>query len=268
MLPASQKRLLGALGGFVGAAGLAGVVAACGDALSPDGRRPASLSFTVSSAASVIGPGTLDLIVDGTNDRVVDIQSVDIVFSEITFEGRDVDVNDDDDSDADSDSDHKGNEKFRVGAATVELPLEGGVITPFTGELPVGTTFDRLEMDAEFVRIRGTVDGQPFDVTVEVSKELEIKFRPPFVVEESGDPINVSIDIDVEKWFLDGLGAVIDPRQLATNATLREQFRQRLKASFRAFEDEDCDGDHDDSDSDSDSEDDDDDDDNSGPGGG
>jgi hypothetical protein len=239
------------------------VVAACDDATSlDDRRRQASLSFHVSSAASasLVTPGILELVVNGNNGRVVDVQSVDIVFSEITFEGRDVDVNDDDDSDSDSDSEHEGNERFRAGAATVALPLEGGVITPFTGTLPVGT-FSRLEMDAEFARIRGTVDGQPFDVTVAIDKELEIAFSPPLVIDDAPDPVNVSVDIDVASWFVDASGAAIDPRQLSTNADLREAFVQRVKTSFKAFEDEDRDADEDDSDSDSDSEND-----NGGPG--
>ena len=262
MSPTSQRRWLGALGSLVGAVGVAGVVAACDDATSTEDRRQASLSFHVTSAASasLVTPAVLELVVNGNNGRVVDVQSVDIVFSEITFEGRDVDVNDDDDSDSDSDSEHEGNERFRVGAATVALPLEGGVITPFTGTLPVGT-FSRLEMDAEFARIRGTVDGQPFDVTVEIDKELEIEFSPPLVIDDSPDPVNVSVNIDVASWFLTSTGAAIDPRQLPTDATLREEFRQRVKTSFRAFEDEDRDADEDDSDSDSDSEND-----NSGPG--
>lgn len=253
---AAQKHSLRTTGSVIGVTTIALGFAACSDILTGGDRREASVSFHVASqtAATVSAPGPLALVVTGTNGRTLDIQSIDVVFSEITFEGRDVDVDDDDDSDADSDSEREGNERFRAGATTVALPLEGGMITPFTGTLPVGT-FDRLEMDAEFARIRGTVDGQAFDVTVPIDRELEIRFSPPFVVaDNTTDPVNVSVDIDVATWFRTSTGAVIDPRQLSTDATLREQFRQRVKASFRAFEDEDRDADEDDSDSDSENE--------------
>ena len=253
MLADSQKRFLGLFGALLAAGGIA---AACSNALGGGGPRQASLSFHVvpTAAASLVAAGGPLSLVVGDATHSVDIQSVDIVFSEITFEARDAADADDeesDDADDDSDSEHEGDARFEVGAATVSLPVEGGVITPFNGQLPVGT-FDGLEMDAEFARIRGTVDGQPFDVTIQIDKELEIDFEPPFVVEEGGDPINVSVNIDVASWFKDANGAVIDPRLLATDATLREQFRNRVRASFRAFEDQDKDADEDDSDSDGD----------------
>lgn len=256
----SHKRTVAAVAGIVGTAGLA---AACGD-LTGTGRdtRAATLSFHAGTLASmqsndgvaVSTDGSGAIVVTGTNGRVVDVQSVDLVLSEVTFEGRGVDANDDDDSDADSDSDHNGNATFRSGPTTVALPLEGGVITPFSGQLPFGT-YDRLELDAEFARIRGTVDGQAFDVTVPIERELELRFSPPLVVNEGSQPLNATVNVDVASWFRTSDGRVIDPRTLNTDASARSAFRQRVGTSFNAFEDED--GDADDDDSDSDSEDDD-----------
>ena len=227
------------------------------DSLLSNGMRDASLSFNVVPSASaqlasadVSGAGSGFLVVSG-GGHTLDLQSADVVFSEVTFEGRDVDTADDDDSDSDSDSDHDGNSKFRSGAITLALPLEGGVVTPFTGQLPVGT-YRGVEMDAEFIRLRGTYDGQSFDVTVPLNAELELDFDPPLAVTESGDPVNVSVNIDVAAWFKDSSGNTIDPRQLATNSTLRAEFRNRVRASFKAFEDSDRDADESDSDSDSD----------------
>lgn len=216
------------------------------------GTRDASLSFNVvpSTAAQVATADASGLIVVTGGGHTLDLQSADVVFSEITFEGRDVDTDDDDDSDVDSDSEKPGNSKFRSGAVTLALPLEGGVVTPFTGQIPVGT-YRGLEMDADFVRLRGTYDGQTFDVTVPVNAELELDFNPALVVTESSDPFNVSVKIDVASWFKDASGNTIDPRQLATNSTLRAAFRNRVRASFKAFEDSDRDADESDSDSDS-----------------
>jgi hypothetical protein len=244
------KRSLAA--GAAGAAVLGLALTAC-DA--GNGMRDASLSFNVASSTAVsqLAAGETSgsgLIVITAGGHTIDLQSAEVVFSEVTFEGRDVDTGDDDDSDTDSDSDHSGNSKFRAGAITLALPLQGGVVTPFTGEIPIGT-YRGIEMDADFLRLRGTYDGQSFDVTVPVNAELELDFNPPLAVTESSDPINVSVKIDVAAWFRDANGNAIDPRQLATNSTVRAEFRNRVRASFRAFEDSDRDADESDSDSDS-----------------
>lgn len=228
------------------------VLTAC-DGLSGGGTRDAALSFNVApSAAAQVATAQAGsgLIVVTGGGNTLDLQSADVVFSEVTFEGRDVDTNDNDDSDVDSDSDNPGNAKFRSGAVTLALPLEGGVVTPFTGEIPLGT-YRGIEMDADFIRLRGTYNGQSFDVTVPVNAELELEFDPPIAVTESSDPFNVSVKIDVAAWFKDASGNTIDPRQLATNSTLRAEFRNRVRASFKAFEDSDRDADESDSDSDS-----------------
>lgn len=241
-----------ALGGGVATAAVALVGLACADVLASNrDSRDASVSFGVTQEGALVGSANnVAAIVITGNGNSVDLQSADVVFSEVTFEGDDVEPNDNDDSDFDSDSDREGNARFRSGAVTVALPLQGGVITPFTGRLPDGT-YDRVEMDAEFLRLRGTYNGEAFDVTIPVNSELELRLDPPLVVSSTSDPINVSVTIDVARWFRDANGNVIDPRQLATNSTLREQFRSRVRASFDAFEDEDRDADDQDSDSDS-----------------
>ena len=236
----------------LGVIGVTWSAAACADSLSAAGARDASVSFGVSDGAALLSatatPTSLIVVTGGGHS--VDLQSADVVFSEVTFEGTRADTLDDDDSDRDSDSEHAGNAKFRAGASTVTLPLEGGVITPFSGTIPVGT-YNRLEMDADFVRLRGTYDGQAFDVTVPVNAELELAIEPPLNVTSTSDPVNVSVNINVANWLRDANGNAIDPRLLATNSTLRAEFRNRVRASFKAFEDGDRDADESDSDSDS-----------------
>lgn len=240
--------------GLVGLTISGTVLAACSDVLSGGGSRPAVVSLAIArngtlASASADPSVTAQLVITG-DGHTIDLQSADVVFSEVTFERQGVDAGDDDDSDSDSDSDHAGNEKFRAGATTVALPLEGGTITPFTGTLPAGT-YRGIEMDADFIRLRGTYDGQAFDVTVPINAELELAFVPPLDITSSSTPLTVSVNIDPSKWFTDPMGNTIDPRTLSTNAEARAIFRNNVRASFRAFEDED--GDHDESDSDSDS---------------
>lgn len=254
--------------GSIGLA-LAGLgVAACSDALSRSGTREASVSFGVVQNGAFLTASSANLvdIVITDDDNTVDLTSADVVFGKISFKGTnaaddsdsdsddgdsdsDNGDSDSDDADTDSDSDGPGNSVFRAGAATVALPLEGGTITPFTGTIPLGT-YSWVRMDADFVRLIGTFNGEAFDVTVPINAKLRQRFQPPLDVTASSEPIAISVNIDVASWFKDSEGNTIDPRQLNTNATLLAQFRNRVRASFRAFED--SDRDHDESDSDSD----------------
>lgn len=246
--------------GSIGIALTGLAVAACSDLLSSGGARAASISFGVVQNGALLTSSSAnlaDLVIGGGDDaNTVDLTSADVVFGRITFKGVEVPSHDDDDDDSDSDSDSDGNRSgnsvFRAGAATVTLPLEGGTITPFTGMLPAGS-YRGVQLDADFVRLIGTYNGEAFDVTVPINAKLELPFRPPIEVGETSEPIAVSVNIDVASWFKDAAGNTIDPRLLNTDAELRAHFRNRVRASFRAFEDADRDHDEDDSDSDSDS---------------
>jgi hypothetical protein len=266
MTSSTSHRLRAVATGTVGLALAGFTMAACADVLSGTDRRAASISFGVTQNGSLVsaqsGGGTLAAIIVDGGGHTVDLSSADVVFGRVTFKGSNVapDDNGIDDSDSDSDSENdsdsdsesrSGNSVFRAGATTVTLPLEGGPVAPFNGQLPVGT-YRGVEMDADFVRLRGTYDGQAFDVTVPVNGELEMAFVPPLVVAEGSEPLHVSVNVNVASWLRDANGNVIDPRLLNTNAEMRAQFRNRVRASFRAFEDQDRDHDESDSDSDSD----------------
>lgn len=230
----------------------AGALAACSDVLGSDEAGPTTISFRAVSgtgaAASTIGGASLSVVPVTGGGHTVDLTSVDVLFDEVTLESAN-DV-DDGDSEEDSDSDGRGNQRFRAGATTVSLPLNGTMVTPLTQLIPAGT-YDGIELDAAFVRLRGTYDGQPFDVTVPVNAEIEADFEPPFVVDSDDDRPNITVNVNVLSWFRDANGTVIDPRRLAVDANLRAAFLNRIRASFRALEDEDRDGDEQDSDSDS-----------------
>lgn len=222
---------------------------ACEDLSGSEARRDASVSFHVANSASLSAGADLLLITEGSH--TLDLQSVDVVVDEVTFERLNGQPDDDDDSETDSDSDGGHNARVRVGAATVALPLEGGVITPFSGPLPEGQ-YDRLELDVEYARLRGTYDGQPFDVTVPIDAEYELELVPPLVVDANSPPPNVTVNLDIAQWLRTSSGALIDPLRLQTDAEYRAEFVRRIRASIRAMEDSDRDGDESDSDSDSD----------------
>jgi len=122
------------------------------------------------------------------------------------------------------------------------------------------------------MRIVGTFDAndgagpQPFDVYLEISAEIERELNPPLVVTDSAQDVNVTVQVDVAAWLTDG-GALIDPRQLASDDDMIDDLEDRIEESFEAFEDDDRDGqsesddddDNDSGDDDNDSGDDDDD---------
>ena len=226
----------------------AGGLTACENLSGSEARRDASVSFHVASTASLsASPADLLLITEGSH--TLDLQSVDVVVDEVTFERLNGQPDDDDDSETDSDSDGGHNARVRVGSATVALPLEGGVITPFNGSLPEGQ-YDRLELDVEFARLRGTYDGQAFDVTVPIQAEYELELVPPLVVAANSTAPNVTVNLDIAQWLRTSTGALIDPLRLQTDAEYRAEFVRRIRASIHAMEDSDRDGDESDSDSD------------------
>src|SRR5262245_43610146 len=220
---------------------------------SPD-EHSLTVSFSVPRAALAAGSAALVPITDGTHN--IDLQNVDLTIDRIAIErtgdpldNDDVDTDDDTDTDTDTDTDGHGDRHhdggtIRLGGATVELPLSGGVITPITVPLPNGS-FDEVELKISHIRARGTFDGQPFDVTVAVNVELEMDIDPVFVVDSEDDRLNLTITIDPTTWFRGEGMTLINPSQLQLNELLRRAFENRIRASFRAFEDDDHDAEHD-----------------------
>ena len=109
--------------------------------------------------------------------------------------------------------------------------------------LPAGT-FRELDLRVSQVELKGTFDGKPFDVTLPVKVHDEIEFDTPLVVGD-GAPTSITINVPTGNWLLNVDGSLIDPNTVASNPTLLELVQTRIRASFRAFEDEDHDG-HDD----------------------
>ncbi|HEY0304965.1 MAG TPA: hypothetical protein VGC44_08320 [Longimicrobiales bacterium] len=214
-----------------------------------------SVSFATGSQPSTSGQSfsvLVDSIVFG--GHTLNLTNVDVVFDEVTVERAELTSGGDSDGDSDSDSDSDGpsNEKIARAGTTIALPLQGGVITPINDALPVGL-YEEIELDFQTVRLRGTFDGQAFDVTVPVKTELDVRFDPPLEIDDNTDRLNVTFMIDPYMWLRRADGTLVDPRLFSTNETLRAQFVNRIRASIRAFEDGDRDADDSDSDTDSDS---------------
>lgn len=203
---------------------LAGALAACDSSpTGADANANASLSFTAMTSASAGQPQ--DPIVIGGHTIVV--SDVELRLSEIEVEGDDASM------------------EMHGTTVLVALPADGRIVTPVTATLAAGT-YTELEMKVQTVRIRGTFDGNPFDVTVSVNEDLETDIQPPLVIEQTGNA-NLTVALVISNWFSTEDGSAIDLLNL--NATLEARLKSNINASFDAFEDDDRDG-HDDDDDD------------------
>ncbi|HEY6830598.1 MAG TPA: hypothetical protein VI259_27315, partial [Gemmatimonadaceae bacterium] len=135
--------------------------------------------------------------------------------------------------------------EVRIDTTSVDLPLAGGLVTLPANAIPAGT-FRELELRVSTVRLQGTFDTKPFDVTLPINTRGEIQFTTPLVVTE-GTPTAITVNVPVNTWLVNSDGSLVDPSAIATNSSLLGTIRSRIAASFRAFEDENHDGndDHD-----------------------
>ena len=217
----------------------------CGDGSGPGPTEEFSLSFTaVPAGAASAGAITAASITDGTH--TLDLTQVEATFSEIELEAG---VDDDDDEnegaddaegEEDDDSEDEGGE-FETGPVTVDLAVDGGLVTPFTGPIPVAT-YRQMGLEIARVRVRGTYDGQPFDETITADAEAEKTLDPPFVVSSDADRPNVTIALRPYDWFREADGSLVDPRATNTDSALRGRVEARIAASLEAFADDNRDG--------------------------
>lgn len=195
-------------------------LAACEDQLGVEAGAQTSLSFAATSGTTLLGdaqPPQNPMTIGG---HVIAVSSVELNLEELEVEGDSIKI------------------ELRRGALQVALPLNGSVVTTVTTLILPGT-YDEVEMDVRTVRVQGTFDGQPFDVTVAVDEELEIEINPPLVVTETS-PANVTVAIDISNWFRAGDGGALD--LLNVTSTTRARLASNIEASFDAFDDDDRSG--------------------------
>jgi len=252
--------------------GFAAILAACSDGTGLSGNGPGQVSLSITttlsggSAASnamfmLAGADTLS---DGQNKLV--ITRAELVLREIEMER----INDDAcDSLA---VDHDSCEKFETGPILLDLPLDGSVEQVFVIEPDTGT-YDEIEFDlhkvsnddpedAEFratypdmvgksIRIQGSYNGQPFTYENDINDEQEYDLVPPLVVDEMTTNVNVTISIDIDAWFRDAAGNLVNPQSANKGCANESLVNENIKHSFEAFEDDDHDGEDDDHEDDS-----------------
>jgi hypothetical protein len=214
------------------------------------------LSFLVPGAA---GGGTALTVGDGSSNSLV-LDSVEIVLREVEFkleagaEECNSPLADDDDC-----------KEVEVGPLLVTLALDGSMQTDVKADLPAGL-YDEVEFeihkvssdddeDAAFlaahpsfdgisIRVVGSFNGNSFEFTSDVDGEQQLEFSPPFEVVD-GELANVTITIDVDSWFRDGTGALVDPATANVGGPNESLVESNIEKSIDAFEDDDRDGEDD-----------------------
>ena len=228
------------------------LVSACSDSTSA-GRAPAQIAFT----SGLTSTANAQLIPITSGGHTLNLTQATLTITSVELKPTKTDVCEGDDADDnlvstsaaashdddDEDDDNEGCHELKAGPLSVDLPLSGGITMISANAIPPGT-FREIELRVSTVRLIGTFDSAPFDVTVLVNSRGEIEFATPLVVAD-GVPTSVTINVPVGGWLTNADGSLVDPSKIPQNQTLSAQVRSRIIASFRAFEDEDHDG-HDD----------------------
>jgi hypothetical protein len=227
--------------------------AACSDSTTARANGANELAFTVASSSGA----TASVVPVTKNGHTLDLSSasVTITRAELKPVREAVCVGDDDDGDDDHGGDRPGNGSnsgpgrgggdddcghVKAAPATIDLPLSGDVVTVPADALPAGT-FREIEVRFASLHLTGTFDGQAFDTTIPVNVKGEIEFETPLVV-SAGVATTITVAVPVADWFVAADGSLVDPSTIATSPTLLSQFRGRIAATLRAFEDRDHDG--------------------------
>jgi hypothetical protein len=170
----------------------------------------------------------------------------------------------DDDEGHDSPEDDRC-EKFITGPLLVDLPLTAGAKQLISVDVDTGSyrkadffvhkvassdaqfASDHPDLVGESILVKGTFDGTPFTYTTNIVARQRITLDPPLVVTTAG-ATDLTLFVDVSRWFVTRFGDLIDPATAAIGAVNEHLVRQNIKRSFRMFKDKDHDGkeDHDD----------------------
>ena len=240
------------------------LLAACSDNGPSAAFSNVAVSFSTQPAAgtspsSIFASGgfyLLDPLTDGAGNTL-DITSVEIVMREIELERADV-------PDCDVDPEPEGCEEFATGPVLVNLPTAAGLKQLVAIEIPPGT-YTEIEFDIHKVtsgdpaddaflqvhpdlvdtsiRVGGTFNGQAFEFTSDLNVEQELTLLPNLVLSEvNAMATNVTIFVDLNAWFRDASGNLVDPATANTGGSNESLVTSNIKNSMEAFEDEDKDG--------------------------
>lgn len=175
--------------------------------------------------------------------------------------------------DGGEDDGHDGHEdaceSFNAGPYLLNLPLGPEVVKAFTVMVDTGT-YDQVRFkihkpdndgadakDAAFlaahpdfnqvsIQVVGTFNKTPFTFTTDLDARERMALVPPLVVADSMQNVDVTIKVDVSKWFSNGAGGLVDPNTGLKGEANEDLVKDNIRNSFRAFRDDNRDGEDDD----------------------
>jgi len=239
-----------------------GAVGACSDSTSPLAGRGQNVTLSIagrvpgtSGALSAQAAGDSMVLVTGTDTLV--INSVDLVLRKIELKRQQTVAG------CDSSSSTDDCEELELGAILVHVPLAAGAVTSFGVAVDSGT-YDKAEftvhkpgsdsVDQAFmaanpgwpantsIRVTGRFNGAAFTYTSPLDVDQETTFVPPLVVDASGSTLNLTLRVDVARWFRTGAGLLLDPASANAGGANESQVQDNIKNSFKTFEDQNRDG--------------------------
>ncbi len=226
-----------------------GAIAACSsDATSVGNASQSQLSFTTSKGVVAASATTAP---DTVNGHILNLTNVTLNVARAELKRSVTDTackgDEDDDNDGHRDTVHVDNDcaAVTIQNESISLPLDTNLVSIPADTIPPGT-FRQLELRVASVDLTGTFDGKAFSVNVPVNARDEISFATPLVV-TAGQPVNVTINVPVNRFFVNRDGSLIDPNQLKFSPQLLSVVQRNIASSLRAFADQNHDGrdDHD-----------------------
>jgi hypothetical protein len=243
----------------------AALVVACSSSTGLSGQgQSVSLSFAgripgftgIQAMPSIVDAAGDSMVVTGGGNTVV-IKTVDLVLRKVELKRASVAGS----CDSMVHVDDCG--EFESGSVLVSVPLAAGAVTAVAVPIDSGS-YKSIEfkihkpgndaVDLAFaaanptwpantsIRVTGTFNGTPFTYTTSLDVEQESTFNPPLVVTASGTATNLTLRMDISKWFLIG-GTAVDPASANTGQPNESAVQNAIKNSFKAFRDENHDGD-------------------------
>ena len=151
-------------------------------------------------------------------------------------------------------------EEIQIGPSRIDLPTTDVILSPISATVPAGT-YHEIEFDIRrpgtdpadvafvaanpqfnnvSIRVEGTFNGAAFTFTSQLDQEVQIDFNPPVTIAAGTN--NVTIAMDLRSWFRNSQGVLINPATANPGQPNESPVTARIKASLRAFEDDDKSG--------------------------
>ena len=230
-------------------------LASCADSTKAPAGSQVSLSFTTSGAAGASFSSSSTTSAAPTTD-VLEITSAQLVLARMELQRAGASCTSDaaaGDDEPDGQNHQGQNEHDCAVKATLEGTIPAGSYSALEARIrPIRADGDHGKASTAFLSanpdwagksliVKGKLNGTDFSYSGTPRAEFETVFDPALTV--GTDPVNITVLVDMSKWFLDASGNVIDPA--TTDPVKQAQIAQNIRRSFRAFRDNDRDG-HDD----------------------